>query len=100
MICVKVKSEDNRVTSVSILGHAMYEDYGKDIVCSAVSAIVITTVNGIYRVNNQYLSVEQKKDGLILSIHHEDDVLDQFILNMLDLLTQLSHDYPKNVEIK
>ncbi len=100
MIRVVVKKEDSQISCVSILGHSMYDDYGKDIVCSAVSSIVITTVNGIYRVNQEYLSVEQKEDGLIISIHGNDDVLYSFILNMVDLLTQLSKDYPKNVEIK
>ena len=36
--------------------HAMYDDFGKDIVCSSVSSIVITTVNAIERIDNESIS--------------------------------------------
>ena len=42
MIKVEV-TKDN----ISIHGHAMYDDYGKDIVCAAVSSIVMTSVESI-----------------------------------------------------
>ena len=47
MIKVSVLKENRKYKKITILGHAMYDDYGKDIVCSACSSIVITTVNGI-----------------------------------------------------
>ena len=40
--------------NISITGHAMYDDFGKDIVCSAVSSIVITSLNGILSINFKY----------------------------------------------
>ena len=40
MISVKVLKN-----KIEIKGHALYDDYGKDIVCSAVSSIVTTTIN-------------------------------------------------------
>ena len=51
MISVKVVKENSNVVKVSVLGHAMYDEYGKDIVCSACSSIVTTTVNGILSLN-------------------------------------------------
>ena len=47
MIQVKVEKNHAKYKKITILGHAMYDDYGKDIVCSAASSIVTTTVNGI-----------------------------------------------------
>ena len=47
MIKIQVEKENEQYRKVVIEGHAMYDDYGKDIVCSGVSAIVITTVNGL-----------------------------------------------------
>ena len=49
MIKVKVLSMKNHIDRIDILGHADYEEYGKDIVCSSVSSIMTTTVNGILR---------------------------------------------------
>ena len=39
MIKVEVTKKD-----ISIAGHAMYDDYGKDIVCAAVSSVITTSV--------------------------------------------------------
>lgn len=49
MIKVKVKrhSSGNFITSYEVTGHAYYDEPGKDIVCSAVSAITVGTVNSI-----------------------------------------------------
>ena len=47
MIKVNVKRQNKKVYEIVIKGHAEYDDYGKDIVCAAVSSMAITTVNGI-----------------------------------------------------
>ena len=86
--------------NISIKGHALYDDYGKDIVCSAVSSIIITTVNGIISINSDAISYRLVKDGLIIEIRSFDDVTLKLIDNMLDLLLKLSKDYPKNIQIK
>ena len=86
--------------NISIKGHALYDDYGKDIVCSAVSSIVITTINGIISINSDAINYCILKDGLVIEIRSFDDVTLKLIDNMLELLTKLSNDYPKNILIK
>lgn len=95
---IKVSVEGNR--KIKILGHADYDEYGKDIVCSSVSSIVTTTVNGIYEINQEYLQVEETKDGMVLTILKKDSVCDKLIQNMLSLLSELSESYPENIMIK
>ena len=85
---------------ISITGHALYEDYGKDIVCSAVSSIVITTINGIISINPKAIIHNINKDGLEIEIKSQDNVTLKLIDNMMELLTKLSLDYPKNIRIK
>lgn len=101
MIRVSIESKDKKhVDLVKILGHAMYDEYGKDIVCSSVSSIVITTVNGIYEIDKEYLSVEEIKDGMIITILKKDSICDKLIKNMLTLLSELSDSYPENIIVK
>lgn len=100
MIKVKVQNNKSKIDNISILGHALYDDYGKDIVCSSVSSIVITTVNGISEINDKYLTVEEVKDGMIIRILNEDKTCDKLIKNMLSLLSELSESYPENIEVK
>lgn len=86
--------------NISITGHAMYDDFGKDIVCSAVSSIVITSLNGILSINPTALIYNNSKDGLEIEIKSFDDITLKLIDNMMELLIKLSNDYPKNIQIK
>ena len=87
-------------SKIQVKGHAMYADFGKDIVCSSVSSIVITTINGIISINPNAISYQNIKDGLLLEIKSNDNVTLKLIDNMIELLTKLSKDYPKNIRIK
>ena len=47
MINIKLLRKNNNLNRIIIKGHAMYDDYGKDIVCAAVSSTVMTSVESI-----------------------------------------------------
>lgn len=101
MIKVKVESKDRKhIDIVTLSGHAMYDEYGKDIVCSSVSSIVTTTVNGIIEIDKDYLTVEEIKDSMIITILKKDKICDKLIKNMLDLLSELEISYPENIKVK
>ncbi len=100
MIKVQIEKENEQYRKVIIEGHAMYDDYGKDIVCSGVSSIVITTVNGLCLLDEEYLSLKEEKDRLTITILKHDRVCETLIENMVRLLKELQNDYPKNVQIK
>ena len=97
MIKVIIKEEKKRIVEVQILGHALYNDFGKDIVCSAVSSIITTTVNGIMMIDNDALKYEEKPSFKI-DILKDDEITDKLILNMINLLKELEKDYPKNIK--
>ena len=64
MINVKFFKENQKLVAFNIDGHAGFAEHGYDIVCSAVSAISITIVNGITEVLK--LEVPYKvKDGFL-----------------------------------
>ena len=100
MIKVKVTKDSDMIKSVSILGHAMYADFGKDIVCSAASSIVTTTINGILSFDKEGLSYEVSKDGLVIKNIKSDNITQTLLNNMISLLKELEKDYPTNVEVK
>ena len=84
---------------IYFLGHAMYDDYGKDIVCSSVSSILITTVEGIASIDESAIDVKQEKDKVIVIINKHDNITNKLIQNMLNLLNELEKKYPKNIKI-
>ena len=85
---------------IEIHGHSGYDVIGKDIVCSAVSSIVTTTINGILSINNDALKYSYKNDIMTIEIIKRDNVCDKLIINMLYLLKDLSKNYPKNIIVK
>ena len=85
---------------IELHGHSGYDIVGKDIVCSAVSSIVTTTINGILSINSDALKYSYKNDVMTIEILNRDNVTDKLINNMIDLLKDLSRDYPKNIIVK
>ena len=100
MIKISIDRENAIYKKISIMGHAMYDSYGKDIVCSSVSSIVITTVNGIMALNKKSLSYLVSKKGMIITIKTDDMTTQILIENMVSLLKELEKQYPANVEVK
>ena len=78
----------------------LYDDYGKDIVCSAASSIVTTTVNGILALDKGSLSYMVSKKGVSINVKNEDTTTQILIGNMVSLLKELEKNYPANIEVK
>lgn len=99
MIKIKLEKDNNSVKRIIISGHAMYADFGKDIVCAAVSSTVITSVNACLSIDEDSLTYDDKK-GLIIDIKKNDEVTIKIIDNMIFNLNELAKVYPKNILIK
>ena len=63
MITAKVTKKQGRYESFTCEGHAGYDDAGKDIICAAVSMLVINTANSIDRLTGN--QIEGSDDGVI-----------------------------------
>ena len=100
MIKVKLEKDNSIYKRISILGHAMYDEYGKDIVCSAASSIATTTINGILTLNEGSLSYQVTKEGLIIENISTDEITQKLLGNMVNLLKELENGYPTNIEVK
>lgn len=94
MIKVVIKKD-----SITISGHANYDEYGKDIVCAAVSATVITTVNGILSIDETSIEVSDTAK-IEIKILKNNEIVDKLINNMINLLTELQKDYKDNIDIR
>ena len=95
MIKVNVKEFE-----IEITGHSNYDTLGKDIVCSAVSSIVTTTINGIISIDEKAISYSYKNDKMTITNIKNDEITNKLLNNMIDLLKSLAKDYPKNIIVK
>ncbi len=99
MIKIKLFKKGNDLERIVIKGHAMYDDFGKDIVCAAVSSTVITSVNACLSIDENSLSYDDN-EGLEIEIMKNDIVIKKIIESMISNLKELETAYPKNVQIK
>ena len=100
MIKVKLIKDSNNVTKeITIKGHALYDDIGKDIVCASVSSTIITSINASLLINEDSL-LYNNDHGLHIKILSFDNVTTKIIDNMISNLKELEKAYPKNIQIK
>lgn len=99
MIKINISKKANLIDSILIKGHALYDESGKDIVCSAVSSIVITTINAIIKVNKSCIDYKEKDGYIKIDVLKHEDITDLLIENMLDLLFELQTQYKEYVKI-
>ena len=93
-----IKVEVNK-KNISIVGHANFSVYGKDIVCAAASSVVITSIEALASFDKDSVDIIQNKDKLEIKINKEDNITKTLIQNMLNCLTELEKKYPKNIKI-
>lgn len=97
MIKVNVEKE-----KIEIIGHSNYDDLGKDIVCSAVSSIMITTINAIDKLKLESIDYQrdENKSMSTIIIKKKDKITLKLLENMIELFKSLEKDYPKNIKVK
>ena len=94
MIKVKVTKKN-----ISILGHADYDVYGKDIVCAAVSSIVMCSVEAISSFDINAVDIKESEGKLEIIVVKTDDITQKLITNMINCLKEIEKKYPKNIQI-
>ncbi len=87
MIRVVIGKKDGVILSFRISGHAEYDNYGKDIICSAVSMIGINTVNSLSILAEETFEVEQDEDLGLLEVifDHRPNERADILLRSLEL---------------
>jgi len=96
MISITVFIKDNKYTGICSEGHAGYADTGEDIVCAAVSVLLINTLNSIEAFTAD--DFDGKQDDGYLDFHIADPISDaaQLLMQSLVLgLTDIQKTYGK-----
>lgn len=98
MIKVKVTKKHNQITTIVVSGHANSGEYGKDLVCAGISAVVIGALNAL---NNHPSYAIDVKDGYVsidtkmLQEEHDAIVLETMLIS----LQTIEQNYRKYIKI-
>lgn len=99
MIKARYIAEGNTHT-LTVLGHANYAEYGKDIVCAGVSALVQALIG--WAENNPHViecvSVDDKSGEVIIECQGDEDVAAVFYMTAIGM-EQIAEAYPNHVDI-
>lgn len=102
MIEITIRSDEKGICNgFTINGHAEYSEYGKDIVCAAVSVLVINTINSIEYFTEDRFLVNQEENGkiefdMISKISKESRLLiDSLLLGLYGIEEQYGNQYIK-----
>ncbi|ADL07530.1 ribosomal-processing cysteine protease Prp [Thermosediminibacter oceani] len=94
-----------RVRELLIRGHAGYAEYGKDIVCAAVSALAETAVLGIEEVAGVNVSPVKREGYFHLTIPEDESedklarvgiILDTIVIGLKDI----AKTYPSHIKVE
>ena len=100
MIRVTVFRSEGRISGFRLTGHADYDEYGKDIICSAMSMLAINTLNSMIVIANERFDYDQnEEDGLIeVRFDHEPNeyagvLLSSFELGVQGVIDQYGNEF-------
>ncbi len=99
MIQIHIKETEKEVKEITISGHAGYSHVGNDIVCAAVSSIVITSINAILRLDQDAIQYEEDEGFISINVLKHDKVTVTLITNLIELLIELQNDYKTYIKI-
>ncbi len=97
-VTVYIDSDTNQFTGFHTYGHAEYADAGYDIVCSAVSAIVITTINSIEQLTDDSMTCLQNQEKGEIDVSFQGQISSESLLLMQSMflgLTGIQNEYGK-----
>ena len=86
---------------LDVNGHANYANYGSDIVCSAVTTAVFTTIGLIEKLlkKEQYQLI-QNEASIHLEVNVKNEMIDLIFQNLKDVLENIERQYPKNLKLE
>ncbi|QBQ07472.1 ribosomal-processing cysteine protease Prp [Spiroplasma gladiatoris] len=100
MIVAKFDIKEDLIKEVKVYGHSNSNEYGKDLVCAGVTAIMSGTLNGLDQIykNNVNLIVEENEIKIIVLKNTND--LQKILRFLLIQLETISIQYPNNFKIE
>lgn len=95
MIAAKVViNKENHITAINVQGHSGYDDFGKDIVCSAVSTAMYVSLGLLEKLNTDYRFTSDEKIPLMsLEVYTFDEITNIILDNLVDTLKGIAIDY-------
>ena len=102
MINLTILKSNDAITTIQAKGHSGYAVAGQDIVCSAVSTIMQTTLNGLLEVVKADVDyqIDEQIPFLRISVNEQDKQAQILMKSAYLAPKQIAGDYKNYIKIK
>ena len=97
-----IKSKSGNYKQMTCLGHTGYADAGEDIVCAAISMLVINTINSLEALTDVKMQINTEEDSGMIDLKFQEDIsrdgillMDSLILGLKGVVKQYGRQYLK-----
>ena len=101
------KNANNLITGFKVSGHAGYSEKGSDIVCSAVSVLVINTINSIENFTSDHFNITEDENKGLIEFHMKEPMsnnanllMSSLALGLQGIQQEYSSKYVKLIQVK
>ena len=96
---VYVKKDDGQIRFIEISGHADFANYGEDVVCSAISAVVFGSLNSLveFGLNEKNIQIDEAFIRIESNMEYDINLICK---NMIIQLETIQGSYPEYIKIK
>jgi uncharacterized protein YsxB (DUF464 family) len=107
MTKIEINYKNNLVENIKTLGHALFNP-GNDIVCSSISTIIFSCLNGLIAKTNTIVeknAMSKSNANLIVKFNYKDCeekdfiIIDAITFMLLNSLKQLENNYKENITV-
>lgn len=93
-------NENEDILAFKVEGHAGYAPSGRDIVCAAVSVLVIGTINGMHELTDAIFETYLEEGFTVLFIKESNQLSNVLLKSMYLSLSNIHEEYPGNLVIE
>lgn len=100
MIKVEIKHQEDYIILMKVSGHALFDDFGKDIVCAGVSSVMVGLLNALDLKTDYLVEIHEDDQSMMVSTQ-QPNATGQMICEVgLIQLQTIANQFPKNIQIR
>lgn len=100
MIKVEIKHQEDYIVLMKVSGHALFDDFGKDIVCAGVSSVMVGLLNALDLKTDYLVEIHEDDQSMMVSTQ-QPNATGQMICEVgLIQLQTIANQFPKNIKIR
>lgn len=98
MINVSYGLKDGHYTYIEVKGHALYADYGKDIICASVSSIIFGLMNCLSEKDN--IHIKKTDNKIVIKNDSKLNDIDNYIKLTIIQLKTIEQSYNEFIKVE